>query len=139
MSDYIDECLGIWSEEYQKSRRDAWTGLKGKDRNGVGKILGQIKQKAKLRGEKLDKEQLKYRFRLWCQQALKIEDNWMNINISPMMLASKSNEYKQQYLHEQNEKKEKTARKKTNPKIYSIQNGEMQDIGNLAKKWDINN
>ena len=44
--DFIDECLLIWQDEYKKHRSDEYEFVnKGKDRDGIGKLINIIKKK----------------------------------------------------------------------------------------------
>lgn len=92
--DFIDECLDIWKAEYGKSRGDEYlTVNKGKDREGIGKLVGLLRSKFKENeGREAGREEMLERVRLTFNHALQIKDKFFRDNLTPMLLIAKINE-----------------------------------------------
>jgi phage replication O-like protein O len=96
--DFIDECLDVWKDEYKKHRQNDYEFVnKGKDREGIGKLVGIIKKKHKESSggsPPIEREELLKRIRATFSVVLKIEDNYFKNNLTPMLLVAKFNEIK---------------------------------------------
>lgn len=96
VSDFIDECLDIWKDEYRKHRPSEYEFInKGKDREGTGKLVALLRKKhIETSGSPPEKEEMLEKVRITFQHVLKIENEYFKNNLTPMLLVAKFNEIK---------------------------------------------
>lgn len=107
--DFIDQCLAIWLDEYKKHRSDDYIIVnRGKDRDGIGKLISIIKKRHKEISPELptiEKEELLKQIQETFSIVLQIDDNYFKNNLTPTLLVSKFNEIKN-YIRNGNGKRQ---------------------------------
>lgn len=88
--DYIDQIVDIFAEEYQNTYKIDYTIEKGKDRSAASKILSEYKKVYKFS----DSEGTLSGLRNFFKMALKIDDKWMQDNMSLSIIRNKFNTVK---------------------------------------------
>lgn len=91
-TDFIDELLNIFCEEYQVNRGFEFEIInRGKERKAVGTILQNYKKRNSASPPK-SADETRADFRNYFNACMKIPDTWLRENMSPSLIVSKYNE-----------------------------------------------